>query len=112
VEPPVRAVPLLPPPRRADGMDGVRATRRRMGGQRQNRDDPFEVYGSAGGGGGYADIERFDPFYEPGLGMRAGGRVLFTAQREGQEAGKGLHWEPHGMATSAYAQTAMLTDWY
>jgi small subunit ribosomal protein S2 len=62
-------------------MDGVRATRRRMGGQRQNRDDPFEVYGSAGGGGGYADIERFDPFYEPGLGMRAGGRVLFVGTK-------------------------------
>ena len=111
MEPPVRVVPMLPPPRRSDGMDGVRATRRRNGGgQRAYRDEPFDVQGP--GGGGYADIERFDPFYEPGLGMRAGGRILFTAQREGQEAGKGLHWEPHGMATSAYAQTAMLTDWY
>lgn len=110
MEPAGRSVPLLPPPRRADGPDGTRAARRRHGGERRYRDDPFEV--DPYRGGGYAETERWDPFYEPGIGMRAGGRVLYNTQKIGQEMGRGMHWDPHDMATSAYAQSALLGKWY
>lgn len=110
MEPAGRSVPLLPPPRRAEGPDGPRGARRRHGGQRRYRDDPFEY--DPYRGGGYAETERFDPFYEPGMGARAGGRVLFAVQNISQEQGKGLHWEPHEMATSAYAQSSLLGKWY
>ena len=111
MEPPARPIALLPPLRRTDRAEGPRAARRRQERYRYDYDEAFDI--PAGGGGGYADYEPFNPYHEPGMGHKAGGRLLFAAQRLSQEGFTGgLAFDPWDMATSAYAQAAALGRWY